>query len=129
MGYNKYGNYKTVTSDGNLHDSRKEARRWQELNLLLRAGVIRDLRRQVKFVLIPRQIETFERYGAKGQRLKDGERVIEKECSYVADFVYYNVETGKTVVEDTKSDPTRTKDYRIKKKLMLWVHKIKISEI
>jgi hypothetical protein len=129
MRYNKYGNYKTVTSDGNLHDSRKEARRWQELNLLLRAGVIKDLRRQVKFVLIPRQIETFERYGAKGQRLKDGERVIEKECSYVADFVYYNVETGKIVVEDTKSEPTRTKDYRIKKKLMLWVHKIKISEI
>jgi hypothetical protein len=83
----------------------------------------------VKFVLIPRQIETFERYGAKGQRLKDGERVIEKECSYVADFVYYNLESGKIVVEDTKSEPTRTKDYRIKKKLMLWVHKIKISEI
>ena len=61
--------------------------------------------------------------------MKDGERVIERECSYVADFVYYNLESGKIVVEDTKSEPTRTKDYRIKKKLMLWVHKIKISEI
>lgn len=118
-----------MTSDGNLHDSRKEARRWQELVLLERAGVIRDLRRQVKFVLIPSQTEVYERYGKTGQRLKDGERVIEKECSYVADFVYYDVESGKTVVEDTKSEPTRTKEYRIKKKLMLWVHKVKIVEI
>lgn len=93
--------------------------------LLEKAGAITDLQRQVKFVLIPAQYETFERYGKKGQRLKDGQRCIEKECAYVADFVY--TENGKKVVEDTKG--FRTKDYIIKRKLMLWVHGIRIKEV
>lgn len=95
------------------------------MNLLERAGSITDLQTQVKFVLIPAQYETFERYGKKGQRLKDGTRCIEKECAYYADFVY--MQNGKKVVEDTKG--VRTKDYIIKRKLMLWVHGIKINEV
>lgn len=106
----KYGNIKTVTSDGIKHDSRKEANRWCELKLLERAGKIKDLQRQVKFELIPKQ---------------DGERA----CYYVADFVYHDVEANKKVVEDTKSSATKTEVYRVKKKLMLYVHGIRIREI
>lgn len=125
----KYGNVKTVTSDGIKHDSTKEANRWCELRLLERAGKITNLRRQVEYELIPAQYETYERRGKNGQRLKDGLRLVERRCCYVADFVYTDLETGKVVVEDTKSPATRTKDYRIKKKLMLYIHKIKIVEV
>ena len=120
---NKYQAIKT-TVDGIEFDSRKEARRYQKLKLMERAGVIKDLRMQVKYILIPAQYETFERYGKNGQKLKDGQRLLEKECSYVADFVY--IENGKEVVEDTKG--IKTKDYIIKRKLMLFMHRIKIKE-
>lgn len=122
----KYLNHK-VTINGETFDSKKEYKRFCELSLLQRAGAITDLQRQLKFVLIPAQYETFERYGKNGKRLKDGQRCIEKECSYYADFVYK--ENGKTIVEDTKSEITKTKDYKIKRKLMLWVHGIRIKEI
>ena len=122
---NKYHNRKVITSDGISHDSQREANRWCELKLLERAGKIQDLQRQVKFVLIPVQVEVYERYGKKGQTLKDGERVIEKECAYIADFVY--TENGKKVVEDTKG--MKTKDYIIKRKLMLFFHHIRIKEV
>lgn len=122
--YRKYQN-KKVEVDGIIFDSKKEARRFNELSLLERAGAIQDLQTQVKFVLIPAQYETIERYGKKGQRLKDGQKCLEKECAYFADFVYY--ENGKKVVEDTKG--FRTADYIIKRKLMLYVHGICIKEI
>ena len=123
---NKYSNRKVVTFDGIAHDSKKEAKRWCELLLLQRGGVISNLERQVDFLLIPSQRETYERYGKNGQRLKDGVRTVEKECKYIADFVYIDTATGKTVVEDTKG--VKTEAYRIKKKLMLHVYGIKIKE-
>lgn len=127
MGRSKYQNIATVTSDGIRHDSRKEARRWSELCLLERAGVISDLERQVKYVLIPSQVETYERFSPKtGNRIKNGVRTLEKECAYIADFVYVDVKTGEKIVEDTKG--MRTEAYRIKRKLMLWVHGIRIKE-
>ena len=121
---NKYYAKKTMFN-GIEFDSRKEARRYSELLLLQRAGAIRDLELQKKFVLIPAQYETYERYGKKGQRLQDGQRLVEKECAYIADFVY--IEDGKTIVEDTKG--IKTKDYIIKRKLMLYVHGIRIKEV
>lgn len=126
---NKYYNRKTITSDGIQHDSQKEATRWCELKLLERAGKISDLKRQVEYELIPDQYETYERYGKNGNRLKDGIKLIERRCCYVADFVYTDLSSGQTVVEDTKSVATKTKEYRIKKKLMLYVHKIRVTEI
>lgn len=105
----KYGNIKTRTSDGIVHDSMKEANRWCELKMLEKAGLIKDLQRQVKFELIPKQ---------------DGERAVH----YVADFVY--VEDGKKIVEDVKSAVTKkNKEYVIKRKLLLWRHGIRIKEI
>lgn len=75
------------------------------LRLLERAGKISDLKRQVSFELIPKQ---------------NGERA----CSYIADFTYW--QDGQYVVEDCKG--YRTEGYKIKRKLMLWVHGIKIHE-
>ena len=109
-GKSKYGSVRVRTVDGIEHDSKKEAARWQELNLMLRARLIEDLQRQVRFELIPKQ---------------DGERA----CTYIADFVYIDRKTGDTVVEDVKSPATRTEAYRIKRKLMLYVHGIRIREI
>ena len=126
----KYYNVKTKTSDGLAFDSTKEARRWEQLLLLQKAGEITSLRRQVSYELIPAQYETRERYSDKtGKRLKDEERLIERKCEYIADFVYTYSKTGETVVEDVKSKATRTPEYIIKKKLMLSVHGIKIKEI
>ena len=123
----KYGNRKTVF-DGIQFDSQKEARRYFELNMLQRAGEIYALELQREFELIPAQYEHFERYGKNGKRLVDGKRCIEKSCVYKADFVYRNKD-GQLVVEDTKSKATKTKDYIIKRKLLLWRYGIKITEI
>lgn len=121
----KYLNQK-IKIGGKTFDSKKERDRWNELNLLQRAGKISGLERQVKFVLIPTQYEKFPRYSQKtGKRLKDGIRTLEQECSYVADFVY--MQDGNQVVEDTKG--VKTKDYIIKRKLMLKEHGIRIKEI
>ena len=62
-------------------------------------GIITDLRRQVKYILIPAQREP-AKVGARGG-IKQG-KLLEKECAYIADFVYKVVETGEIVVEDTK---------------------------
>ena len=101
----KYGNRKMKAPDGQVFDSVKEFHRWGMLRLLERAGKISNLQRQVKFELIPKQ---------------DGERA----CTYIADFVYE--ENGKKVVEDCKG--YRTDTYKLKKKLLLWVHGIRIKE-
>ena len=104
---NKYHNRKTEI-DGIVFDSKREAQRYAELQLLQRAGKIRDLSMQVEFELIPKQ---------------DGERA----CKYKADFVYHMADNGKMVVEDVKGK--RTREYIIKRKLMLWRHGIKIVEV
>ena len=105
-------------------DSKKEAKRFAELSLLETAGTISDLKRQVKYILIPAQREP-DTVGARGG-IKKG-KVIEKECAYIADFVYTDLTLNETVVEDTKG--FRTKDYIIKRKLMLHVHNIRIKEV
>ena len=140
---NKYRN-KKIEVDGIVFDSKKEANRYRELKLLEDAGEIINLQRQVKFLLIPSQREPDKR-GARGGIVKGN--LLERECSYIADFVYavpiyyekqYTTTEGKTgkmevvddfelVVEDTKG--FRTADYKIKRKLMLYVHGIKIKEL
>lgn len=104
---NKYGAKKIKDpATGFVFDSKKEFIRWCELRILERSGSISDLKRQVKYELIPKQV---------------GERA----CTYVADFVYIDSD-GNKVVEDTKG--VRTDAYRIKRKLMLWKHGIRIKE-
>lgn len=93
---------------GIVFDSKKEALRYQQLVLLQKAGHIKDLQRQVKYELIPKQKS-------------------ERACHYIADFVYTDANTGETVVEDTKG--FKTDAYRIKRKLMLWIHNVRIREL
>lgn len=126
MNYNKYYNKKTYTSDGIKHDSQKEANRWAELKLLQRAGEISDLQRQVEFELIPNQYELIERVSKTGKPIKPENKLIERKVSYIADFVYKD-KKGNTVVEDTKSEITQTPVFVVKRKLMLYVHGIKVN--
>lgn len=111
MTSNKYG-AKRISLSGKKHDSLAESRRYSELSRLARLGVISDLKRQVPFELIPAQYS------------EDG-KLLERAVTYKADFTYYK--DGKLVVEDVKG--VKTKDYIIKRKLMLYVHKIKLVEI
>ena len=113
MTVNSRSKYKSkkVTQNGKTFDSLKEARRFGELSLLQKAGILTDLETQVKFELIP------------AQRI-DG-KVVERACHYIADFVY--TQDGKKVVEDTKG--YKTKDYIIKRKLMLYKFGIRIKEV
>lgn len=117
----KYG-AKKVQIDGIVFDSKKEATRYCELKLMERAGQIKNLELQKPFELIPSQREPSTMSKTGKEKLG---RVIENPVRYVADFVY--MENGKTVVEDTKG--FRTKDYVIKRKLMLYVYGIRIKEV
>lgn len=115
---NKYGAKRVGT-----HASQKEHNRANTLKMWQRAGVISNLREQVPFVLIPAQ------FGECGTDFK-GKPVrvcVERSCKYIADFVYTDNETGQTIVEDTKG--VRTKEYVIKRKLMLFLHGIRIKEV
>lgn len=113
---NKYRN-KQIIVDGEKFDSMKEYKRWCELKLMARTGMIKNLERQVKYVLIPAQY-------AHGKRL-------ERECAYFADFRY--IQNGKLVVEDVKGyrDPNSAgyAKFVIKRKMMLHFHGIRISEV
>ncbi len=128
----KYGNTKVIM-DGIQFDSQREAARYQQLKLLERAGRITDLQTQVKYVLIPTQrAASFEVYksGPNKGRRKPG-KVLECECSYIADFVY--TQDGETVVEDVKGyrDPASAgyAKFVIKRKLMLERYGIRINEV
>lgn len=111
----KYKNQK-VMLDGIKFDSKKERNRYSELKMLEQIGAISNLKLQEEFVLIPTQREN----GKKG-------KVIERAVKYKADFTYIDTETDKLVVEDTKG--VKTPEYIIKRKLMLWVHGIRITEV
>ena len=108
---NKY-NARKVTIDGIAFDSKKEAARYCDLKLMQRAGEIRNLRLQVEYELIPKQ---------------DGERA----CNYIADFVYQDVASGETVIEDVKGykKGAAYSIFAIKRKLMLWRYGIKVQEV
>ena len=126
---NKFNARKVVTADG-VFDSHKEYERYLQLRLLERCGKIFKLDRQAVFTLIPAQYESYERYGKKGKRLKDGKRCVEKACTYKADFVYYD-DRGCQIVEDCKGYKKKAAYdvFVIKRKLMLLVHGIRIKEI
>ncbi len=105
---NKFSNQK-----GTGRASNRETRRAQELRTLERAHLIHELREQVRFELLPAQRD------ASG-------KLLERPCSYVADFVYLDAD-GVRHVEDAKG--MRTPVYQLKRKLMLWFHKIRVEEV
>lgn len=103
--------YRAVRTNG--YASKREARRAGELELLQRIGEIADLKMQVPYVL----------FASAGP--------YKKPMVYVADFVYFEksaggVFLGVAVVEDSKG--FRTKEYKIKKRLMFHIHGIEIRE-
>jgi hypothetical protein len=100
----KYNN-KFTRVKGVLFSSKKEAKRYEQLLLLLKSGEITDLQTQVKFVLIPKT-DKF------------------RETSYIADFTYF--EGREFIVEDVKGFITDV--FKIKRKLFYYVHKILIRE-
>lgn len=131
----KYGNHKIKNAYGTF-DSIKEWERFLFLFHRQKEGTISNLRRQVEYELIPTQ------KGTKIEHLKTKDKVveyvIERAVHYIADFVYER--NGKTVVEDCKGGDsgyfrrgkgktftTATPDFKIKKKLMLWVHGIQVQ--
>lgn len=119
--YNKYHAKKVKNVYGEF-DSKKEFGRYLILKHREELGFIEGLQRQVPYVLIDEQREP-DTVGPRGGVHKG--KVLEKACTYVADFVY--VENGYTVVEDAKG--FRTPVYKIKKKLMLWRYGIVIQEV
>ncbi len=102
MAYNKYKNKKTIV-DGIPFDSLKEARRYQELKLLVKGGVIKDLELQPVFEIIPKQ-------------KRNGKTI--KRAKYIADFKYTDIQRGIEVVEDVKG--FKTDVYKLKKKMFLY---------
>ena len=104
----KYRNIPVVSSDGTF-DSKKEFDRWVQLKLMEKSGLIKNLTRQQKFELIPKQ-----RY--------NGKTILP--VYYIADFVYE--QNGVEIVEDVKG--MKTEVYKIKRKLMLWRYGILIKE-
>ena len=115
----KYGNKKTVF-DGKKFDSKKELSRYKTLKSMQELGIISDLRLQQTFILTD-----------SGKRDPDGKAIIP--VKYVADFVYVDTETGKTVIEDVKGyrNPGNGayRIFKIKQKLMydrfgIWIKEI-----
>lgn len=108
----KYGARKVTNRHGDF-DSAKEARRYQKLLLLMMAGEINNLQRQVVFRLVP------------GMKL-EGEDRKRPDLRYVADFVY-NTKDGVEVIEDAKG--FKTPEYKIKKHLMAALLGKQIKEV
>ena len=123
---NKY-NAKKVSVDGIEFDSKKEARRYQELLLLQKAGEIYMLERQKVYELLPAQREP-DTVGKRGGVIKG--KLLERAVEYVADFVYTD-KNGKTVVEDVKGfrEGGAYAVFVLKRKLMLYRYGIKIIEV
>ena len=114
---NKY-HARKVVAQGQVFDSEKEYARYLELKLLEKAGEISQLERQVKYDLIPKQMD------------EEG-KMIERPTVYVADFQYRDNNTGEFIVEDVKGY-RRGQAYAVfslKRKLLLWLYGIRIREV
>ena len=103
----KYGNRPPMV-DGFRFDSIAEAKRYKELKLMELAGEIRDLVLQPKFI-----------FEYRGVRIG----------SYKGDFKYLLIHSPVPIVEDCKSEPTKTQAYRLRKRMMLAFHGIELREI
>ena len=110
---NKYHSKKIHDPAYGWFDSIKEYNRWNELKVLEKNGTISRLERQVPYELLPKQVD------------KKG-KTIERAVKYKADFVY-KTQDGLTVVEDAKG--VKTKEYILKRKMMLYFHGVHIREV
>lgn len=121
----KYGNSKVVV-DGIRFDSLREATYYRILKQREARGEISNLRRQVKYEVIPTIWREEEVYLKRKKETRTIRKCVQRSVHYVADFVYTDSD-GKEVVVDVKG--YRTRDYTLKKKMMLAFNGIKISEV
>lgn len=121
---NKYLNKKTEVN-GILFDSKKEAKYYLLLKHKQEIGEIEDLRLQVSYELIPAVWED------EIKHLKTKDKIVKKQVqraiTYKADFVYRDKVTDTEVIIDVKG--MRTKEYKLKKKMMFALKGIKIIEV
>lgn len=110
----KYGAVKT-TVDGVTFASKAEARRYQELRLLEKAGEVTELELQPKFPIY---------VSINGRSRHMGDKPV---CTYVADFRYRFGPTGILMIEDVKG--MKTPVYRLKKKMVEAQYGVEIIEI
>lgn len=96
----KYGAKRTSSRDGTAHPSKKQARRWDELRLMERGGVISGLRREVSIPLVGRDGPLRSQSG--------------RQISYRADFVYE--ERGAVIYEDAKG--YETPEFKLKRAIL-----------
>ena len=121
----KYRNEK-VTYQGMSFDSKKELQRYLVLLEAERRGIISDLKRQVKFELIPAITEEYVEHLKTKDKVKT--RTLQLAVTYICDFTY--VKDGVVVIEDIKSDPKLlTKEYQLKKKMLYAMHRLSIKEV
>ena len=113
-GKTKYGSRKDTRGELRF-DSQKEARRYDELMVMLRTGIISDLRLQPQFTLQESYVT------------ETGERI--RAIRYTADFSYIREVSGEKIVEDVKSGPTRTKEYLRNRKFMRSMYGIDVREV
>lgn len=127
---NKF-NAKKIVVDGETFDSKAEYKRYKQLRLLVDTGQIKNLARQVEFTLISEQRGESEGVYSKGAHKGEPKpgKLLERPVSYVADFMYE--QNGETIVEDVKGcKSSRAYDiFVIKRKLMLYVHGIRVKEV
>lgn len=107
---------KPTVIDGVRFASQKEARRYQELKILERAGKIQDLRLQPEY---PLHVVKIYRNGWPIE--------IATVAKYIGDFEYTDCQTGEIITEDVKG--MRTSVYALKRKLVAAIHGITIAEI
>lgn len=122
----KYGNRKITTLDGQKFDSKKEHDRYLILKLKEERGIIQNLKRQVRFELLPAIYEDVT--VQLKTKTKEKRVCVYRATEYVADFTY--IQDGEEIVEDVKAsyyfqDPV----YKLKKKMMYYIHHIKIKEV
>lgn len=111
--------------DGIKFASKREAVWYERFKEKKAHGEIKDFKMQVPFELIPVQKQIVTVIDKKGRQV-DKEKVIERAVTYVADFIVIHSD-GSTEVYDVKGFPDQK--YPIKRKLLLYVHGLRITEV
>ena len=121
---NKY-HAKKVVFDGITFDSKKEGLYYLRLKEMEKSGKISNLRLQVKYELLPAIWKEYTKHLKTKDKVE--QKCIQRAVYYIADFVCTDNVTGKEVVIDVKG--RKTKEYILKKKMMMALNGIEVIEI
>lgn len=121
----KYKNTK-VEYGGLKFDSKKEMQRYIVLKKAEEAGLISNLKTQVRYELIPAVKETYIKH--LKTKDKECERTLQLPITYTCDFQY--IKDGEIVIEDVKASPKMLpKEFVLKEKMMLALKNLKIKKV